>query len=240
VKIVISGYGKMGHEIEATALARGHEIVARLSVAEDWASFEDEIKSADVVIDFSTPASVVDNIRKCFDLRIPVVAGTTGWNESAAMVKKWCEDEKQSFFTASNFSVGVNILYSLTAHVSRIMDQADDYNISLEEIHHIHKLDAPSGTAIRIAEIILENTGRKTKWVNRAQESPGELQVISIRDGEVPGTHTITCESDYDRLILRHEAKGRKGFAIGALLAAEWLQGKKGFFNMGDMLRIPR
>jgi 4-hydroxy-tetrahydrodipicolinate reductase len=239
VKIVISGYGKMGREIESAALARGHAIAARLDLPVDWDLQKDLIISADMVIDFSTPASVVDNIRHCFDFRLPVVVGTTGWNDNAEKVKKWCDDELQALFTASNFSIGVNILYSLTGHLSKIIDKIEDYDISLEEIHHIHKLDSPSGTAIRLAEIILEEIDRKKKWVNHLTNSREELQVSSIREDEIPGIHTISCESAVDKLTLRHEAKGRKGFAIGALLAAEWLQDKKGFFGMKDMLRLP-
>jgi 4-hydroxy-tetrahydrodipicolinate reductase len=239
VKIVISGYGKMGREIEKAAQLRGHEITAKPDVPNDWISMKSSIRLADMVIDFSTPASVVDNIRRCFDYRLPVVVGTTGWDENTALVRKWCHEENQSLFTASNFGIGVNILYSLTGLLSRIVNNFEDYDIRLEEIHHIHKLDAPSGTAIRLAEIILKETERKKIWVNRPAVSPEELQVTSVREGEIPGIHTISCESDSDKLILRHEAKGRKGLAIGALLAAEWLLGKKGFYGMNDMLRLP-
>ncbi len=229
----------MGREIEKTALARGHEIIAKPDVPEDWIALESLIRQADMVIDFSTPAAVVDNIRRCFDFRLPVVTGTTGWNDKTELVRRWCDEEQQSLFTASNFGIGINILYSLTGLLSRIVNDLEDYDITLEEIHHIHKLDAPSGTAISLAEIILQNTKRKKNWVNRQVATPEELQVTSVREGEIPGIHTITCESDADRLTLRHEAKGRKGLAIGALLAAEWLQGKKGYFGMNDMLRLP-
>jgi 4-hydroxy-tetrahydrodipicolinate reductase len=239
VKIVISGYGKMGREIETAALARGHEIAAKIDLPEDWDMQSALIKACDIVIDFSTPASVVSNIRHCFDFRRPLVVGTTGWNDSTGLVKKWCLDEKQALFTASNFSIGVNILYSLTGHLSKIINKIEDYDISLEEIHHIHKLDSPSGTAIRLAEIILEEIERKQQWVNHVTNLPEELQVTSVREGEIPGIHSVTCESATDKLILRHEAKGRKGFAIGALLAAEWLHGKTGFYGMKDMLQLP-
>jgi 4-hydroxy-tetrahydrodipicolinate reductase len=239
VKIVISGYGKMGHEIESAALARGHEIVAKVDIPGDWESQANLIKSADMVIEFSTPLSVIDNIRRCFDYRLPVVVGTTGWNDRAELVKHWCAGENQSLFTASNFSIGVNILYSLTGHLSRILNNIEDYNISLEEIHHIHKLDSPSGTAINLAEIILREIDRKKKWVNHITEVPEELQVTSVREGEIAGIHTIACESAADNLIIRHEARGRKGFTAGALMAAEWLQGKKGYYGMTDMLQLP-
>jgi 4-hydroxy-tetrahydrodipicolinate reductase len=229
----------MGREIEKAALSRGHEILAKPDLPDDWQVYESLISQADVVLEFSTPASVMENIRHCFDLKLPVVVGTTGWNESMDLVKKWCADERQSIFVASNFSVGVNILYSLTRQLSEIVNQFDDYEISVEEIHHIHKLDAPSGTAIRLAEIILEGIERKKQWVNRQQTGPEELQILSVREGEIPGIHTISCESGTDKLVLRHEAKSRKGLANGALLAAEWLKGKKGFYEMNDMLGLP-
>ena len=229
----------MGREIEKTALARGHQVLARLDIPGDWQAQHSMITRADVVIEFSTPDSVVPNIRRCFDLHLPVVVGTSGWNASAGLVKKWCSDEQQSIFVASNFSIGVNILYSLTRQLARIVNQFDDYEISLEEIHHIHKLDAPSGTAIKLAEIILEDVARKKQWVNSRQASSEELSIISVRENEVPGVHVITCESDADILTLKHEAKGRKGFAIGALLAAEWLKDKTGFYEMKDLLYLP-
>ena len=228
----------MGREIEKAALARGHEVLAELDTADDWSAKESMIGQADVVIEFSTPDTVVDNIRRCFDLHLPVVVGTTGWDENAGLVKKWCFDERQAIFVASNFSIGVNILYSLTRQLSKILNQFDDYNISLEEIHHIHKLDAPSGTAIRLAEIILGGVDRKKHWVNRQQANPEELQILSVREDEIPGIHKISCESDSDKLTLKHIAKGRKGFTTGALLAAEWLKGKNGFFEMKDLLHL--
>jgi len=230
----------MGREIEKTALIRGHEILAKLDLPEDWRTQESLLSQSDVVIEFSTPEEVVSNIRRCFDHHLPIVVGTTGWNERTDEVRKWCENEKQSLFAASNFSIGVNILYSLTGRLSEIIDRFDDYEISIEEIHHIHKLDAPSGTAIRLAEIILENIGSKKKWVNSAGNRSEELEIISRREDEIPGIHSIICDSASEKLIMRHEAKGRKGFATGALLAAEWLIDKKGFFEMKDMLQMPK
>jgi 4-hydroxy-tetrahydrodipicolinate reductase len=228
----------MGKEIEKAALARGHEVLAKLDTPDDWSAQKKLISKTDIVFDFSTPDSALTNIRRCFDLNLPLVIGTTGWHESAGLVKKWCSDEQQAIFFASNFSIGVNILYNLTGHLSKIMNQLDDYEIYLEEIHHIHKLDAPSGTAIKLAEIILNAVDRKKRWVNRLQDSPEELQILSVRQGELPGIHKISFESDTDKLTLKHIAKGRKGFATGALLAAEWLKGKKGFFEMKDLLHL--
>jgi 4-hydroxy-tetrahydrodipicolinate reductase len=238
VKIVLSGYGKMGKAIEIAAIARGHQVVARLDTPGDWKAQEDMIRQADMVIEFSTPGSALDNIRRCFDLHLPVVVGTTGWNENVELVKKWCMDENQAIFSASNYSIGVNILYSLTRQLSSMVNRFSDYEISLEEVHHIHKLDSPSGTAIRIAELILGGVERKSHWVNRKQEKQEELEIISVREDEIPGIHTIRCESDCDRLSLKHEAKGRQGFANGALLAAEWMKGKKGYFEMSDLLHL--
>ena len=226
----------MGREIEKAALARGHQILAILDTPDDWKVHKSLLSQAGVAIDFSTPDSALNNIRRCFDIRLPVVVGTTGWQEYSGLVRKWCSDEQQAVFVASNFSIGVNILYSLTDKLSKMMDRFEDYEISIEEIHHIHKLDAPSGTAIRLADIILSGVRRKKHWVNRTQSSPEELEIISGREDEITGIHTIRCESESDRLILRHEAKSRKGFAVGAILAAEWLAGKKGYFEMKDLL----
>jgi 4-hydroxy-tetrahydrodipicolinate reductase len=239
MKIVISGYGKMGKEIEKASLARGHEIIAKLDTTEDWSTQKKAIKRAEMVFEFSMPGSALNNIRNCFDLNLPVVVGTTGWHEAEGIARKWCKDEDQAIFVASNFSIGVNIMYKITEHLSKIMNRLDNYEIFLEEIHHIHKLDAPSGTAIKLAEIILEEVDRKKLWVNRQQERSEELQILSVREGEIPGIHKISCESDTDKLTLKHIAKGRKGLAAGAILAAEWLQGRKGFFEMKDLLKFP-
>jgi len=228
----------MGREIEKAALARGHEILAKLDTPYDWEVHKSLLSQADIAIDFSTPDSALNNIRRCFDIRLPVVVGTTGWQVNSGLVRKWCTDEQQAVFVASNFSIGVNILYGLTDKLSKMMDRFEDYEISMEEIHHIHKLDAPSGTAIRLADIILAGVSRKKRWVNRTQSSPEELEIISAREDEIAGIHTIRCESESDRLILRHEAKSRKGFAVGAMLAAEWLAGKQGYFEMKDLLNF--
>jgi 4-hydroxy-tetrahydrodipicolinate reductase len=239
VKIIIAGYGKMGKEIETAAIARGHQVLGKLDTADDWSVQRNLISQADMVFDFSAPDSVLNNIRNCFDLNLPVVVGTTGWHESAELVKNWCTEENQAIFVASNFSIGVNILNQLTEQLSKIINPIDDYEIHLEEIHHIHKLDAPSGTAINLAKIIIGNVHRKKLWVNRPQASPEELQILSVRENEIPGIHKISCESDSDKLTITHTAKGRKGFAAGAMLAAEWLSGKKGYFGMKDLLQFP-
>jgi 4-hydroxy-tetrahydrodipicolinate reductase len=211
-------------------------VIEKLETPDDWMKKTSQISQADVIIEFSTPGSVIGNIRNCFDLHLPVVVGTTGWNDYREQVKEWCLSKKQAIFAASNFSIGVNILFGLVGQLSAALDRFDDYDISLEEIHHIHKLDSPSGTAISLADIILRNVQRKERWVNRKQLSPAELEIISKREGEVPGIHRVVCESGTDRLSLMHEAKSRQGFAVGAVLAAEWLPGRQGFFSMEDML----
>jgi 4-hydroxy-tetrahydrodipicolinate reductase len=238
MKIIISGYGKMGKEIEKMALSRGHEVLARLDSPGDWQKQKQMISRADMIIDFSMPDEVVGNIRRCFDLHLPIVVGTTGWNDYRDIVKKWCDDEHQAIFAASNFSIGVNILYSLAGKLSALLNGFDDYEIRLEEVHHIHKIDAPSGTAINLANIILDKVDRKKSWVNRRQKSPEELEIKSVREDEIPGIHTITCESDHDYIVLKHTAKNRQGLASGAMLAAEWLSGKQGFFEMKDLINL--
>ncbi|NTV84460.1 MAG: 4-hydroxy-tetrahydrodipicolinate reductase [Bacteroidales bacterium] len=238
MKIILSGYGKMGRELEKVALQRGHQVLEKLDTPADWMTRISLISQADVILEFSTPDSVLGNIRRCFDLHLPIVVGTTGWRQHTDLVKGWCKDEKQALFTASNFSIGVNILYNLTGRLSAMLNRFENYEITLEEIHHIHKLDSPSGTAVNLAEIILDGMDRKKLWVNRRQHNPEELEIISVREDEVPGVHIIHCESDADRLILKHEAKGRQGFAIGAVLASEWIIGKQGYFEMKDLLNL--
>jgi 4-hydroxy-tetrahydrodipicolinate reductase len=239
MKIVLSGYGKMGREVETLAVERGHIVVARPDNPSDWEAMEDQIRGADVVIDFSTPGSVVQNIRRCFDLGLPVVTGTTGWNEHQPQVRHWCESESQAIFTASNFSIGVNILFGLTRQLATQLNRFGGYDITIDETHHIHKLDAPSGTAIHLAGLILKNYTQKKQWVNRESQEPEELQILSHREGEVPGTHIIRCQSQADELLLTHKAHNRKGLAQGAMMAAEWLIGKKGWFGMDDLLELP-
>lgn len=228
----------MGKEVEKAALERGHTIVAHVDNEEEWMIHQPLLDKADVVIDFSLPATVIANIRRCFDHHIPVVCGTTGWNADEPLVRKWCSEEGQSIFAASNFSIGMNIMFRLAGQLGSLIDRFDEYDITLEEIHHIHKLDAPSGTAIRLAEILLKEVKRKRHWVNRMAGSAEELQVLSVREGEIPGIHSVVCESGNERIVLRHEAKSRKALAAGALLAAEWLTGKKGYFEMNDLMQI--
>ncbi|MCX6306941.1 MAG: 4-hydroxy-tetrahydrodipicolinate reductase [Bacteroidetes bacterium] len=236
MKIALLGYGKMGQEIEKLALKRGHEIVAILDSLEDWENDENQLSDADVAIDFSTPVSIVENIYHCFDVNMPVVVGTTGWLDDLEKVRQDCLDRNQCLFFAPNFSIGVNLFFDLNSYLARLMSKWEDYTVSIEETHHIYKQDAPSGTAIVLANDIIRNTEHKEKWVQETVESPEELGIKSYRTDNVPGTHIVRYESEEDCIEIIHTAKSRRGFALGALMAAEWIIGKKGFFDMKNLL----
>lgn len=238
MNIALIGYGKMGHEIEKIAIQRGHTIVSIIDV-DNINDFEsDAFKSADVAIEFSTPASALNNYRRAFTAGVPVVAGTTGWLEHIDEVKKACEENGKTFFYASNYSLGVNIFFVLNKYLAKIMNNYPDYEVKMEEIHHIHKLDAPSGTAITLAEGVIENIDRKDNWHLETEEKKSDLAIHCIREGEVPGIHEIIYESEADIISIKHDAKSRKGFALGAVVAAEFVKGKKGFLGMNDMLKF--
>lgn len=226
----------MGHEIEKIALSRGHEVVCAIDINEEYKFESEAFKSADVAIEFTSPESAFNNYMKAFAARIPVVSGTTGWLERMSEIKKACEEEGQTFFYASNFSLGVNLFFAFNKYIAKMMNNFKDYDVHIEETHHIHKLDAPSGTAITLAEGIIENLEQKKKWVLENAESANDLVIQSFREGEVPGIHTITYNSEVDTISITHDAKSRKGFALGAVLAAEFTKGKKGFLGMEDML----
>jgi 4-hydroxy-tetrahydrodipicolinate reductase len=236
MKIALIGYGKMGQEIEKLAEKRGHEIIIVLDSLEDWDNDEQNLAEADVAIDFSTPISVVENIYHCFDANVPMVIGTTGWLDDLEKVKHDCISRKQSLFFAPNFSIGVNLFFDLNRSLARLMSKWEDYQVSIEETHHIHKQDSPSGTAIVLANDIIRNTERKEKWVREEVENPEELGIKSYRTDNVPGTHIVRYESEEDCIEIIHTAKSRRGFALGAIMAAEWLVGKKGFFDMKNLL----
>ena len=237
MKLALIGYGKMGKEIEKIALSRGHEIVSIIDVnnIEDFDS--KAFKSADVAIEFTMPQVALENYRKAFAANVKVVSGTTGWLEHIDEIKKACENGK-TLFWASNFSLGVNIFFALNAYLAKIMNEFPSYNVMMEEVHHTQKLDAPSGTAITLAEDILANIDRKTKWVKEDAKSADELAIYSIREGEVPGIHSIMYESEVDSILITHDAKSRKGFALGAVLAAEFTAVNSGFLGMKDMLKF--
>ena len=228
----------MGKIIERIALERGHEIVSIIDIdnRDDFKS--DAFKSADVAIEFTTPKVVLENLTKAFEAGVPVVSGTTGWTEHLEAVKAMVQKHDSTLFWSSNYSLGVNIFMSVNKYLAKIMNQFPNYNVEMTEVHHTQKLDAPSGTAITLAEGILENMNRKSKWVKENQTSTDELAIKSIREGQVPGIHTIRYESEADSIEITHDAKSREGFALGAVVAAEFTKGKKGFLGMNDMLNF--
>lgn len=238
MNIALIGYGKMGKEIEKIALQRGHAIVAIIDENNLSAFDSPEFKSADVAIEFTTPVSALNNYKKCFAANIAVVAGTTGWLEHLPEVKNICKEQGRTFFYASNYSVGVNIFFAVNKYLAKIMNNYPDYSVRMEEVHHIHKLDAPSGTAITLADGIIENIDRKTNWHLEEETKPADLEIHCIREGEVPGIHEVFYESEADIISIKHDAKNRKGFALGAVLAAEFTKGRKGFLGMNDMLKF--
>lgn len=238
MNIALIGYGKMGHEIEKIALQRGHNIVSIIDMNNLEEFNSPAFKSADVAIEFSTPDSAIQNYRKCFEVGVAVVAGTTGWLEHLDEVKRACAEQGQTFFYASNYSLGVNIFFALNKYLAKIMNSYPSYDVKMEEVHHIHKLDAPSGTAITLAEDLIKEVDRKERWSLEVEEKQTDLPIHCIREGEVPGIHEIIYESEADIISIKHDAKSRVGFALGAVLAAEFTNGKKGFLGMGDMLKF--
>lgn len=238
MKIALIGYGKMGKTIEQIALSRGHQIVSIVDINNPEEFQSDNFKSADVAIEFTTPATAFDNYMKSFAAGVPVVSGTTGWLDRIGEIKDKCANEGKTFFYASNFSIGVNIFFALNKHLAKIMNNFPAYDVSMTETHHIHKLDAPSGTAITLAEGIIENIDRKDRWTLETAQQPTDLPIHAIREGEVPGIHEITYESDVDYISIKHDAKSRAGFALGAVVAAEFTAGKTGFLGMDDMLKF--
>ena len=238
MKIALIGYGKMGKTIEQIARQRGHQIVSIIDI-NNTADFDSEaFRSADVAIEFTTPATALGNYMRCFEANVPVVSGTTGWLSHLDEVKAKCEQEGKTFFYASNFSVGVNIFFALNKYLAKIMNDFPSYDVRMTETHHIHKLDAPSGTAITLAEGILENIDRKDRWTLETAEQPTDLPIHAIREGEVPGIHEIVYDSEADYISIKHSAKSRAGFALGAVIAAEFTTGKKGFLGMNDLFHF--
>lgn len=228
----------MGKIIERIALERGHEIVSVIDIdnREDFQS--EAFRSADVAIEFTTPHIALQNYDEAFRAGVAVVSGTTGWTEHLEEVKANVEKNNHTLFWSSNFSLGVNIFMTLNSYLAKMMNQFPDYNVEMTEIHHTQKLDAPSGTAITLAEGILGNLDRKTVWVKETENNSDELAIKSIREGQVPGIHTVRYESSVDSIEITHDAKSREGFALGAVVAAEFTAGKKGFLGMGDLLKF--
>ena len=236
MKIAILGYGKMGKEVERTALERNHEIILKIDSQKELDA--QDLSKADAAIDFSTPSSAPYNILRCFEFNVPIVTGTTGWPDKMKEIKRRCMEENQALFYSPNFSIGVNIFFELNRRLAQLMNKHISYNVSIEETHHTQKLDAPSGTAITLANDIIDIIDRKTEWVNQESNDAAKLNITSIRKKNITGTHIVKYLSDIDRLEIKHEANSRKGFAIGALLAAEWMIGKHGVFTMQDMLKF--
>jgi 4-hydroxy-tetrahydrodipicolinate reductase len=233
MKIALLGYGKMGKVIEKIALDRGHEIVLKKSSSDSYLGLE----NADVAIDFSVPASAVANIIECLNKGIPVVSGTTGWLEEYPKMVALCENKNGSFIYGSNFSLGVNLFFELNSYLAKMMSKFKTYSVSMEEIHHTQKLDAPSGTAISLANGIIKNTDY-TSWTLDKNPKEKELPIEALRIENVPGTHSIFYTSEADTIEIKHTAHSREGFALGSVIAAEWLVGKKGVFTMKDVLDL--
>jgi 4-hydroxy-tetrahydrodipicolinate reductase len=238
MKIALIGYGKMGKTIEGIALERGHTVDLKIDI-ETLADFtKANLQQCDVVIEFTGPHSAKENILKCLDAGIPVVSGSTGWLQHWNEVENDCKEKNGSFLYASNFSVGVNIFFELNKKLAELMKGQKDYSISLEEIHHTQKKDAPSGTAITLAEQIMQEITAKKNWVNNQTDNPQELPIISKREDPAPGTHSIKYSSTIDDIEIIHTAHNRRGFALGAILAAEYICNKKGVFTMKDVLNL--
>ena len=238
MRIALSGYGKMGKEVEKAALKRGHTIVCIADKPEDWDKMQSMLSQCDVVIDFSLPSSAPEVINTCFNLNIPVVSGTTGWEKELKKAEIRSTEENKCFFYAPNFSIGVNIFFEINRKLASMMEEYKDYIPQIHEIHHIHKLDAPSGTAIALAAGVAQNhAGYDKGWTMDEKKNSGELSITSERTGEVPGTHSVTWTSETDTLEITHAAHSRQGFALGAVIAAEWVIGRTGFFGMKDLLK---
>lgn len=238
MKIALIGYGKMGHAIEEIALQRGHEIVLKIGIENIEDNTIENIKKADVAIEFTGPEVAFDNVIRCLDAGVPVVSGSTGWLQRFEEAKDHCTKKNGALLYSSNYSVGVNIFFAINKRLAELMAPHKEYDVALTEIHHTQKKDAPSGTAITLAESILQSIDQKKKWVNEVSNNREDLQIISERIDPAPGTHTIRYTSDIDDIEIKHTAHNRKGFATGAVLAAEFLQNKKGIFSMRDVLGL--
>lgn len=232
MKIALLGYGKMGQTIERIALERGHEIVLK---KDEFNTYEG-LSNADVAIDFSIPAVAVENISNCFYANVPVISGTTGWLDRYDEMVALCQEKKGAFISSSNFSLGVNLFFELNEYLAKMMSKFDSYTVEMEEIHHTQKLDAPSGTAISLAKGVIENSDY-TNWTLENPE-PNEIHIEAIRTENVPGTHTVAYNSTVDTIEIKHTAHNRDGFALGAVIAAEWIVGKHGVFTMKDVLDL--
>ncbi|WP_332737030.1 4-hydroxy-tetrahydrodipicolinate reductase [Flavihumibacter sp.] len=238
MKIALVGYGKMGRAIEEIALQRGHEIVLKIDVDNAADLNSDNIAKADVAIEFTSPHSAFDNIMKLLEYKIPVVCGSTGWLDKLEAVEEYCLQQQGAFLYSSNYSVGVNIFFEVNKRLAALMTNQPSYEVSMTEIHHTEKKDAPSGTAVTLADQVMQQIPRIKKWVNNASNNPEELEIISERVDPVPGTHSVLYSSPIDDIEIIHTAHNRTGFATGAILAAEFIIGKKGIYSMKDVLGL--
>jgi 4-hydroxy-tetrahydrodipicolinate reductase len=239
MKIALIGYGKMGQLIEKLAIENGHEIVVKIHIDNTEEFTKANLQKADVAIEFTGPESAYENIKKCIDFDLPVVSGSTGWNDRIETIKSYCKEKNGSFLHTSNFSIGVNIFFEVNKFLAKLMaSHIAQYNVSLKEIHHTQKKDAPSGTAVSLAEQVLENFKAKKKWVTGTSAKAEELSIISERIDPAPGTHIVKYSSGIDDIEIIHTAHNRNGFALGAIQAAEFIYNKKGIFNMSDVLQL--
>lgn len=236
MKIALLGYGKMGKAIEEIALERGHDISLKVSSRTREFININSFNEVDVAIDFSTPTTAQNNIELALKTKTPVISGTTGWLENIESVNNLCLSSNAAFLYASNFSLGVNLFFELNKNLAKLMSKHTNYDICMKEIHHTQKLDAPSGTAISLAEQIISNNKNKSNWVLNKAQNKKEILINPIRENSVPGTHIVSYQSEIDTLSIKHEAHSRKGFALGAVIAAEWILNKKGVFSMKDVL----
>lgn len=232
MKIALVGYGKMGKIIDEISQSRGHEVVARLKETPN----RESLKDADVVIEFSNPEAAFENIKVCLENKIPVICGTTGWLDKKPEIERIAVEQNSAFLYGSNFSLGVNLFFAINEKLAKLMNNVDEYQCQLEEIHHIHKKDAPSGTAISIAEGIIENSKYEAWKLDETKDK--ELGIFAIREDEVPGTHSVFYRSEVDEIEIKHTAFNRNGFALGAVIASEWIVGKQGIFSMKDVLGL--
>lgn len=238
MKIALLGYGKMGKAIEEIALQRGHEIVLKVNIDNLEDNTVENIQKADVAIEFTGPDSAFENLQKCFIAGVPVVCGSTGWLHKLEKARQECSDNNGALLYASNFSIGVNIFFAVNERLAELMSSHPQYDVELKEIHHTQKLDAPSGTAITLAEQILGKSSTKTQWVKEKTQSPADLVIVSERIDPAPGTHHVKYSSAIDDIEIIHTAHSRQGFAAGAVSAAEFLRGKTGIFTMKDVLGL--
>jgi 4-hydroxy-tetrahydrodipicolinate reductase len=236
MKIALIGYGKMGKAIEAIAISKGHEIVLKIDLANKQEFTQAALSKADVAIEFTGPHSAFENVKKCIELGIPVVSGSTGWLEKWSEIELACKQHKGCVVYSSNYSIGVNLFFELNAILAKMMNTYPEYQLSIEETHHTHKKDAPSGTAITLAERIIDQLARKKSWTLAQPIDANQLSITAHRIDEVPGTHVVKYTSSIDDIELKHTAHNRDGFALGAIVAAEFLQSRKGIFSMKDVL----